>query len=54
VIRDDAKDVNVTPDSKTEPCGERPPREESYPDHLGKQGETGSRGIETLAPAIIS
>ena len=43
VRKDGTKDLEDTPEPKTEPDGERSPREESYPDHPGKQGETGRR-----------
>ena len=42
VRKDGTKDLEDTPEPKTEPDGERSPREESYPDLPGKQGETGS------------
>ena len=42
VRKDGTKDLEVTPEPKTELDGERSPREESYPDLPGKQGETGS------------
>ena len=51
--KDGSQDLNITPESKTEPRGERSPREESYPDRRGKQGETG-RTTTTRSPNPVA
>jgi hypothetical protein len=42
------KDLQIAPEHKTEHGGKRSPRVESYPDHRGKQGETGRRETATV------